>query len=1560
MASSPSSPRPGPVYTRTSDFVEDIKTELLKGNRFTPFLGSGISAQSGIIMAQDFSDYLAFVTYRVLDARWDIRARGWPPHPSSDEIDAAYDFLVQKYREAVHAVCGVADNDAKSRKKITRLVVRPETIGTLLTDRDVHLQRPLVPYMLRGGVDEESGQDLSVSEASWDAVRRHLEIKDEPFDVNNPESSHAYITEVAIRHLSHWTRALEFLSSVAVAAQNRKLYLAQPDTSVIDSFNAHITRGKRPNLTHNMIARLSRSLRTQVILTTNFDTLMEQSYRAQGEPLHALAVSIKGGLPSFDTVRAQDCIVKLHGDILETRADSSINEPPQAADKMRFFQYLRGPHQPHERQPDDFIGSHLLVLGYSASDPRCVQMIKYVLDMDPAFRVFWVCHTEGDQRTVERLFADYIPRNGDLVEGRGQVLLIQTDRTDLLLWELYQRINLSLPGGGYSIQFSHLVPPASPNDDEYSMSADISRSSKKVKTKTLDPVQDVFDEIKKRMAKEIIVLDSDSGVSKTIQDVFHRFRKEWYDTIWFELEDYRNTDDVFFHLLSAIAIRLGYFQLEWINFVPKRTDAKDLEREDAKPEPERNKLVQLNRLDPEAMKKRLRLLVEKFKISPTRWVIFLYGRNGPGGCTGWHTSYWGKTEPERAIEHARFEDFLHELRAIGFGIIYLPYGRERFRRDQEKVGLLRAQYEHCYDTTRQPWTPPHAADAICIPLTETDLMKCGAEKANTDLADKVKSKGKDRKHFDQILKAAEDFLPKKYGNSDPRHATRMLWLYGLTLFRQSRHPAAMISESVFPCPWRFQHNESQGADSHDNDEWRHRIVFAGTGEAVDDEPERIGWFRTLVRARLFHHKPGGYAWKHRDTRLGLQYLLERVENLQVHEEPFDLSREGKQTKHVARMSKLRPRLHYWIGDWYLRAFYATGHYTPLVEAIYHSVQALRHAHDYEPPHTGKIENLYLEQLRLAWQAVCQIRRLLVVGRRSLLFWCPGVDITQIHFDDIGIIIGGINDVLGMKKMNTDEHGSVDPLKVTALVKRLQDAREVLIEEFEHLNLSVIQEAYAHGGRSSPLLGSREIHFLVSSREDHPLHESRETPPDPNYYLNPPSHRLDCIDPQRADDDGGWLDRDMLHRFRRHGAHSAFGLDDSDIARLRAALLSPAPDQSAGGHIQTILGMRHAWLSHWAGRSASDKDLFHTVWLITELMYRIVRRAKLEYHASGSKIAPAKETIRVLKDKAVLDEAALRLAENQLAGFIRERDALARHRWQCICALGYLSLQLCRHLSPDFHMADCDLRVRVLTMYGVALGYLNRFYEANRRLSEAHALVIAGMGTLDGRELARIHLRRAEVLVWQARHGIEDVISAVQKVTAPAGDSRDVVRDKARSVIMHIDDAWAALERGELGLAGVSHSTFWWYRLLALKLSCYATLAELKSAWNNREAADAALNNCLPFRRRLHFPTTLLSLVRDALIVGAGDVFRQIRVLDYAMRADDMLSPETSHERVFSPSGLLGEKADGERKELINDINRVFEPFEPINQQPLVSTYWNCVRTEYQNRMNNSSPRLALP
>lgn len=332
-------------------------------------------------------------------------------------------------------------------------------------------------------------------------------------------------------------------------------------------------------------------------------------------------------------------------------------------------------------------------------------------------------------------------------------------------------------------------------------------------------------------------------------------------------------------------------------------------------------------------------------------------------------------------------------------------------------------------------------------------------------------------------------------------------------------------------------------------------------------------------------------------------------------------------------------------------------------------------------------------------------------------------------------------------------------------------------------------------------------------------------------------------------------------------------------------------------------------------------LFQTIWHLSELMYRIVRRAKLEYHSA--------------RINGTLDHS--------LEGV--PRLCKVRQRWQTVCSIAYSALQMARNLAPDFHNADCDLRIRILTLYGVALGYLNRFTEANRRFNEAHALVISGLGTTDGRELARIHIRRAEMLCWKGKE-------FTQQLKVLDSNDKQKSRIVLRNAILAFDEAWGALERGELSLGGTSHSTYWWYRLLLLKLSCYGSIATLRDLTPADLKAFHPGYYSLAFRKRLHLPSTILNLVRDALIVGSGDEFRQFRVLDYAMTADSLCP---SGEALFSESS----GAFNPYPELKKDIQRLVERIAYIDQQKNLYYYCSSVADKLPLFLKTTQPIIKV-
>ncbi len=1562
--------RPKPTTVEPKDFIDDIKNDLAAGYRFTPFLGSGISAQSGIIMGREFDNYLAYTVCQVLDHKWDIRNNGWPARPNAKEIRKTTERVYELFHEAcnqyncepipheenslevahvasmaydvkvLHAwnkglipnkgrrlvlfyraedetevhgkvfdhegkaktpfsvsidnfetpneitdrlesiwnqtlptrdkydLLTTVQSSARDRKKLGLDISETEMPATSEQRLSEQLRRPLVPQILRS-------RRLNFDELHLEKMRKSWHSDEFQSDLKESKSSTRFIRETAVRALSHWSRTLEFLASMRRDSRRDLLYREGIDQSVIDSFNAHITRGKRPNLIHNMIARLSRTLRTRVVLSTNFDPLIESSFRLQGEPLHVLAVSIKGGLPAYPTVRAQDCLVKLHGDILETRADTSIDEPPSEEDKAAFFRYLMGPRSHQQDQPADVVPSRLLVVGYSASDARCVQLIKYVLDVSPDFKVYWICHSREDSANVAEIFSEYCDKN-----QRKRFIPTRTNRPDLLLWELYQAVNLTLPGGGHSFQFSHLVPPIpeTPSDDSDPLVGHLS-----------DAVA---------LAKEIlrvsggnedhdtqpkaVWIDSDSGVATRLSAVFHYFRDEQEITpVWLELEDFKNPIHMLVGIFTAIALRLGSFQLEWFSFgTTKLKQALD----------------------------RIESLCEKYELLPRSWAIFLYGRNGPGGCCGWDISYW--KEPE----YKQLGEIINKLIEMGFRVIYMPYGAERAKRNfgssekkaGGKVGDINRQFKKLlgqnnsrqnktvYNTPEyrkwasrvwKQWIPDGFKEnekillnpsLVAYPDSINNPKPSDGKGAPLEWIEAIPKKfypkdEKSKPFEERVELVLKEFCllngkSKRNKKLNRVRSARMLWLYGITLFRHSRHSAALLSEAVFPCPFRFE------AD-HDNDEIRQLFLFGvqegdsrsfshgyrNQFQGKNYHIEQKGWVNWLREQQVLLRKPGGYVWKYRDTRLGLQFLLEQSgpftcwdDALKWDPDTGDLA--PSQHREVKSLWHLRARIHFWIGDWYLRAYHSTLHHIPLIEAIYHSVQALILAPYYDPiaieqERQPGADSLGTTQKRLALKALCQIRRLLHVGEQTFRFWVPGVDIVQAFFDPSK----GNNHVDMLQE-------SIKQLKKTgkcALYRRLQQGLKSLNREINLLQQVVSSEGFSHRPRSMPTLQSPP-----------------DSPTEPFKEIDEISQGIDMLDQAHPQ----WITEGIKRYFEALGVSAdleEYAKKPFDVDHFWKQLSREGNDTAIDGSLRNF---RRTWLAAWADKySASEERLLHMIWGISELMYRLVRRAKLERYSRET----AKDRTIAAKEK--------------------EKEA---NLWSSVCAVGHLGLQFSRYLSARNYRTDSRLRIKILTMYGLALGYLGRFTESNRRFNEAHALLVSGLRSTDGRELGKIHLRLAEKHLAKGRFLLEEWIQN--------GKPR-ASKDHTYPMVSTIDDAWAALERAELSMASNNHSEFWWYRLTSLKLKTYAFIAECKEMiWDVEVAKDMAsrrLPRCLPFRRRLHYPTVLRSLLRDALILGNGDNFRQLRALDHFLGAS-RLEPDSGEGADRRINGMLIEETSG--------------------------------------------------
>ena len=132
--------RNSPRRKYVGDFCESILTMVGRGEGITPFVGSGLSKKSGILMGQEFTNYLAFTIYRSLNEKFSVRESGWPALPSTNQIRNTKRWFLKEYRRSCRLV-GIEVKDIEN--KVSEL--KPDSPLAAMHNNP---SRPLVPEIL--------------------------------------------------------------------------------------------------------------------------------------------------------------------------------------------------------------------------------------------------------------------------------------------------------------------------------------------------------------------------------------------------------------------------------------------------------------------------------------------------------------------------------------------------------------------------------------------------------------------------------------------------------------------------------------------------------------------------------------------------------------------------------------------------------------------------------------------------------------------------------------------------------------------------------------------------------------------------------------------------------------------------------------------------------------------------------------------------------------------------------------------------------------------------------------------------------------------------------------------------------------------------------------------------------------------------------------------------------------------------------------------------------------------------------------------------------------------
>lgn len=490
------------AHQASQDFVDAIYDEIHAGYGFTPLLGAGFSVSAGIPIIQQLKPYL---------------------------------------QRCICIALGVEDDKIATHD--TRQLWNPRT------DK----WPPLIDRR-RGGTRDW----LKLMEAKIQSEKR--------------DGKDSWIYWEALGAMAEWRSALFFLSRLVFDRPRRRTpegsqgyldhplqpRLVQPSQSVIDAGWREWMRDKRPSHNHKILASLSGLLRIDVIMTTNFDDLLERAFEASKNPLQVFDVHLMDGLPELSVVSRSRSLVKMHGSTRSLRADYSLDGEPSAEDKRLFAEYLAGLRLDNERNPTPFdepprTKKHLFVFGVGATETRTMAFLTNALKLLPDLKIFWVCYTDGDVHAVidyAKLLNTQDKRGRD---GKARLYVLRHTDAGLLLLHLYQAIRKTIPP-------NNAIYPAT---TQLSLPPLPSRPMSLAKTRGKE-----LDDFKERLCVHIATnalsvataQDLVPGVTTVCGEIFRESELE-YVCMWIEMNDIHNADELFETIQEMAYYKLG--QRDW-------------------------------------------------------------------------------------------------------------------------------------------------------------------------------------------------------------------------------------------------------------------------------------------------------------------------------------------------------------------------------------------------------------------------------------------------------------------------------------------------------------------------------------------------------------------------------------------------------------------------------------------------------------------------------------------------------------------------------------------------------------------------------------------------------------------------------------------------------------------------------------------------------------------------------------------------------------------------------------------------------------------------------------
>src|SRR5262249_38062820 len=142
-----------------------------------------------------------------------------------------------------------------------------------------------------------------------------------------------------------------------------------------------------------------------------------------------------------------------------------------------------------------------------------------------------------------------------------------------------------------------------------------------------------------------------SGTIRALSLPFYEFSgTAGHNCLWFELQDYIDVNALAVDIMRVMALRIGRFQLQHVSLYPIITSLLSESLQTLK----------------ERWIGRVRAQFAEWRLDPSHWTLFIYGRDEPGANAGWLPTKWSTND------YQHFELLREALTELRLRIVYAP------------------------------------------------------------------------------------------------------------------------------------------------------------------------------------------------------------------------------------------------------------------------------------------------------------------------------------------------------------------------------------------------------------------------------------------------------------------------------------------------------------------------------------------------------------------------------------------------------------------------------------------------------------------------------------------------------------------------------------------------------------------------------------------------------------------------------------------------------------------------------------------------------------------------